>query len=361
MKAFRKKYHPPGTAPGTLAKTPSQIQPEAKPLTIDMVSFNSVHIDHLNGTDVGQCKAHYDKSMTTWIRVSGVLDYDSLKQLGDLFALHPLAMEDVLNHGQRPKVEVYEQQLFVIVNRPLLIHDDIHIEQVSLFCGEGYLLSFHEQGDDNSYDLLYKRLQKNTHHIRSRGSDHLLYVLIDLVTDSAFPVLEVLGDRLENTEAALTTSNSKDVLHEIHTIKRELILLRRALWPQREVINTLLRDEDAYLNQENKLYLRDCCDHIIQIIELIESYRDMATSTLEVYLSAASHRLNEVMRFLTIISTIFIPPTFIVGVYGMNFQTAAGPWSMPELSWPLGYVGVWLFMIGIAASLLAFFKRKGWL
>ncbi len=358
MKAFRKKYHPPGTAPGTLTELSQQER--VKPLKIDMIQFNADHIEQFNDIDVNQCQLHYKQAMTTWIHISGTVDEVTLKQLGDTFALHPLAMEDVLNHGQRPKAEVYDQQLFVILNLPLLIDNEIYIEQVSLFCGKDYLLSFHEQAEDSTYELLHKRLQKNTHNIRNQSMDYLLYVMIDLVTDNAFPILEFFGDRIEITEARLSNKNGNDALHEIHVIKRELILLRRALWPQREVINTLLRDDDGYFQQNNKLYLRDCYDHIIQIIELLESYRDMAASTLELYLSANSYRLNEVMRFLTIISTIFIPPTFIVGVYGMNFQTSAGPWNMPELSWPFGYILVWLTMIGIMSGLLYFFKRKGW-
>ena len=359
MKIFRKKYHPPGTPPGTLIE--STERKETTPLKIDMVNFDSNHIDYFNDINVKQCETHYDKNMTTWVHVSGTLDFDALRKLGDLFDLHPLAMEDVLNHGQRPKIETYDKHLFVIVNLPLLINGEVVIEQVSLFCANGYLLSFHDQSMDNTYEMLHMRLQKNIHRIRNQGSDHLLYVLIDLITDSGFPILEAFGDRLEHVEDLMTRYNSKDLLKEIHNIKRELILLRRALWPQREVINQLLRDEHAYFNEENKIYLRDCYDHTIQIIELIESYRDMATSTMEVYLSASSNRLNEVMRLLTIISTLFIPPTFIVGVYGMNFRTSAGPWNMPELNWSFGYLFVWLVMITMAIGLLIFFKRKGWL
>ncbi|MFT6791111.1 MAG: magnesium transporter [Cellvibrionaceae bacterium] len=359
MKLFRKKYHPPGTAPGTLVE--AQKQAQAKPLKIDMINFNATKIDYFRALEASECKEHLDNKMTTWIHVSGALDFASMKQLGDLFSLHPLAMEDVLNHGQRSKVETYDKQLFVIVNLPVIIDHSLHIEQVSLFCGEGYLLSFHEQLDDNTYDILHKRLQKNINGIRNQSSDHLLYVLIDLVTDNGFPILDVFGERIETIEESLTANNSRAILQQIHKVKRELTLLRRALWPQREVINSLMRDENGSFNEENKIYLRDCYDHTIQIIELIESYRDMASSTLEVCLSANSYRLNEVMRFLTVISTLFIPPTFIVGVYGMNFKTEASSWNMPELAWPFGYLTIWLVMLGMALCLLYFFKRKGWL
>lgn len=359
MKAFRKKYHPPGTAPGTLVDS---IQSEkVTPLRIDVVNFDSDNIHYFNNIQVEQCEEHYNKRMMNWVHINGSVDFDTLKTLGDLFNLHPLAMEDVLNHGQRPKIEAYDQHLFIILNLPLLIDGKVTVEQVSLFCADGLLLSFHEQAIDNTYEMLHERLQKNTHRIRNQGSDHLLYVLIDLITDNGFPILEAFGERLESVEGLMAHHNDKTILQEIHTIKRELILLRRALWPQREVINSLLRNDYHYFKDENKLYLRDCYDHTIQIIELIESYRDMATSTMEVYLSISSNRLNEVMRFLTIISTLFIPPTFIVGVYGMNFQTSASPWNMPELSWPFGYLLVWLLMISIAMSLLIVFKRKRWL
>lgn len=355
MKAFRKKYHPPGT----LAKR-STVKQLPK-LSIDMVNFSPAKIEYYNDITLEQCQQHYNDSMTTWIHVRVSVDFNTLKLFGDLFRLHPLAMEDVLNYGQRPKAEIYENQLFVIVNLPIFGNDEIHIEQVSLFCGKGYLLSFHDQLKEDVYSILHKRLQKNTHDIRNKDSDHLLYVLIDLVTDSSFPILEMLGSKLENIESSLSSNSNRVILKEIHNIKRELILLRRALWPQREVINNLQKDEDEFFRRENKLYLRDGYDHTIQILELIDSYRDLATSTLDIYLSLNSYWLNEAMRFLTIISTIFIPSTFIVGVYGMNFQLTAGPLSMPELSWPLGYLAVWLLMIGIAMGLLVFFKRKGWL
>jgi magnesium transporter len=243
---------------------------------------------------------------------------------------------------------------------PVIKNNDVHIEQVSMFCGKGYVLSFHDHYHEDTYQVIHARLAKNASHMRNKGSDYLLYALLDLIIDSGFPVLELFGEQLESIEESLFDGGGKSALHAIHHIKREIILLRRALWPQREVINSILREETPFISVDTTPYFRDCYDHTIQVMELIESYRDMAASTMEVYLSTVGFRLNEVMRFLTIISTLFIPPTFLVGIYGMNFKPESSVWSMPELSWPFGYLMVWLVVILMMIAMCGFFKRKNW-
>ncbi len=359
MKIFHKGYHPPGTAPGTL-NNPNVDPAGVRPLKIEVVKYNATEIMTYTDMSVRESFDCIDDQAVTWIHVSGQVNSELLAQFKQHFGLHPLALEDVYNKGQRPKVESYPNQLFVVANIPALKNNEVSIEQISLFCGQGYVLSFHDHQNDESYRLLRSRLQKDTNHFRQSGSDYLLYVLLDQAIDSGFPVLEFFAEKLETVEESLLAGRTEYCLQDIHNIKRDLILLRRALWPQRELLNQLIRDEFGVITDATTPYLRDCYDHTVQILEMIESYREMASSTHEVYLSTVSFRLNEVMRFLTIISTLFIPPTFIVGVYGMNFKQDAGPWNMPELSWPLGYVGVWGVIVIMVALMLAYFKRKRW-
>jgi magnesium transporter len=242
---------------------------------------------------------------------------------------------------------------------PLMDGELVRVQQASFFLGESFLVSFYE-GDFGHFEPILRRLREKGSRLRSRGTDFLLYGLLDMTIDRGFPVLESFGGQLEALEEEILGMKGDNTLEKIHILKRELIQLRRMLWPQREVVNQLLRGDLALIHEDVLVYLRDCYDHTIQVMELLETYRDMTTSMLDIYLSSVSNRMNEVMRILTVIATIFIPLTFIVGVYGMNFDRAAGPWSMPELGWRFGYLGVWLTMIAIAGLMLAFFRRRGW-
>jgi len=226
------------------------------------------------------------------------------------------------------------------------------IEQVSLFFGNNYVISFYN-GEKDPFDPVRNRLRSGGR-LRSRGADYLLYTLLDVVIDQGFPVLEALGEWIEDLEDELLGAPSKQTLAQIHELKRDMLLLRRTLWPQREVINQLLREDQSLIEEATRPYLRDCYDHTIQIMDLFETYRDMAAGMMDVYLSSTSYRLNEVMRVLTVIATIFIPPTFLVGVYGMNFA------DMPELHWRYGYLGSWLVIIAMIGGMLLYFKRKKW-
>jgi len=257
-------------------------------------------------------------------------------------------------------VEEYQGQLFVIMAMPAEPEKPRLFNQVSVFMGKNYIISFHN-GDHDPFEPLRKRLQKHGGRIRSEQTDYLLYSLLDLVIDQGFPVLEDHGERIEVLEDELLDQPTKSTLSDIHRQRRELLSLRRMLWPHRDVINYLLRGDNPLISPGTMLYLRDCYDHAIQIMDLLENYRDMATSMLDVYLSSASYRLNEVMRVLTIIATIFIPLTFISGIYGMNFHNPDSPWAMPELGWYYGYPMVWGVMLLVVVGMLVYFKRKDWL
>lgn len=367
MEHFFKRYHPPGTAPGTLSSpevSPEGEAGEALPsVHIHVVDYDREHFEEKDHSTPDECKHYLESPAITWIHVQGHVGADALQQLGDLFSLHPLALEDVINSGQRPKVEAYDQQTFIVLSFPRLVESVVRIEQVSIFFGENYIISFHD-GEQNPFEPVYKRLRAsagmNNGRFRRKGTDYLLYSLLDRVIDEGFPVLETLGEQIEALEEDLLEKPEKHTPHQIHAIKRELLILRRMLWPQREVVNALLRSEEEGISEDTKIYLRDCYDHTIQIMDLIETYRDMTAGMIDIYLSGISNGMNEVMRVLTIIATLFIPPTFIAGIYGMNFDSSAGPLNMPELGWRYGYLFAWGVIALMIGGLLVYFKRKRW-
>ncbi|KFI19633.1 magnesium transporter [Nitrosococcus oceani C-27] len=330
------------------------------PLLIRLIDYTATEFRERELVNVSECQPYLQAPGNTWIHVQGHAEVAILRQLRELFNLHPLAMEDVLNTGQRPKVESYDEQLFVILSLAVINDSTIKTRQISLFLGEHYIVSFCN-GYSDPFEPVRKRLRKNGKRFQSRSIDYLFYILIDLVVDEGFPVLERFGEQLEDLEMELLRCPTQDTLAWIHQIKRELLLLRRIFWPQREVIHGLLREDYNLIAEGTKIYLRDCYDHSTQIMELLETYREMSSSMLDVYLSSVSHHTNEIMRILTIIATIFIPLTFIAGVYGMNFgNDSNSPWAMPELHWYYGYPLIWLVMIAVAVLLLIFFKHRGW-
>ncbi|MFW2374609.1 MAG: magnesium/cobalt transporter CorA [Gammaproteobacteria bacterium] len=358
MQYFEKTYHPPGTSPGTLVGSKES---SAEQFTIQLMDYTATEVVEKELQSTDECQAYIVKDSVTWIHLQGPVHEDTIKDIGNIFDLNPLAMEDVLNQGQRPKAEEYDNLLFVIMAMPAEKNETMAIQQVSLFLRENYIISFHS-GSHDPFEPIRNRIRKMGGRIRQQKVDYLLYSILDLVIDQAYPVLEDFGDDIENIEEELLNSSTKkSTLAEIHRIRRELLLLRRNLWPQREVINNLLRSENTLIKQSTSFYLRDCYDHSIQILELIENYREMASSLIDIYLSSSSHRLNEIMRVLTMIATIFIPLTFVVGVYGMNFSHPDSPWAMPELHWYFGYPVVWGIMIAIVIGMVIYFKRKNWL
>jgi magnesium transporter len=356
MGYFTKSYHPPGTPPGTLAEIEG---PEKAPLTICLMDYTATGLREKELASASECQPYLDEPSNTWIHIQGDAEPEILRHLGELFNLHPLAMEDVLNTGQRAKVEGYDGQLFAILSFVEIHNLTLKASQVSLFVGEHHLVSFCNS-DQDPFEPVRKRLRARNGRLQSQPIDYLFYLLLDLIIDHGFPVLEDLGEEIESLEAELLSHPTQATLAWIHHVKRTLLLLRRLIWPQREVINRLLREEHPLISEGTKLYLRDCYDHNIQIIELLETYREMTSGMIDVYLSSISNHTNEIMRVLTIIATIFIPLTFIAGVYGMNFDHPSSPWAMPELHWYYGYPLVWLVMVAVAFLLLIFFKRRKW-
>ncbi|MCP1676426.1 magnesium transporter [Natronocella acetinitrilica] len=353
---FDKSYPPPGTAPGTLSTD------DKANGGVQRIQVSPCIRGHWSATstvtieDVPPTAAADDFH---WIDVQGTPSVAQLHRLGERLGLHPLAMEDVLNTGQRPKADDYDTTLTMILGLPLKDDDGaLHIHQISLFLGKGFVLSITSNGHD-PFPEVRRRLQgRHGRHITE--PDDLLYALIDAAVDHAYPVLDAIGERVDALEEAILDNPGMETLHALHGLKRELIVLRRHLWPTREVINQLLRDHADVFTSDTLLWMRDVYDHTVQVMDLVESYRDMIASLLDVYLSSMSNRLNESIRRLTVIATIFMPLTFIVGVYGMNFEHPNSPFAMPELGWYWGYPMVWLVIIGIAGFMIWRFKRMRW-
>lgn len=356
MKAglFTKRYHPPGTAPGTL--TAVEYKDIIRP-RIHLVDYDATDFSETSDATIDDCRAFLETPRITWINVQGHADPDMMHALGEMLGLHTLALEDILNTGQRPKFEMYGEQVFIVASLPVLNENGVYFEQVSLFLGHNYVVSFYAS-ETRFFEPALQLLRKNRERLRKRGADYLLYFLLDIIIDQGFPVLEHFGERLEQLEEVMLDRPDKTTLAELHLVKRELRMLRRLLWPQREMINVMLRDQPEIITDETGIYLRDCYDHTIQIIDLLETYRDIAADLLDIYISSTSRRLNENIRVLTVIATLFIPPTFVTGLYGMNFDRNVGPLNMPELGWPYGYLAVWIVIFLMIGGMLAYFKSK---
>lgn len=350
-------HYVPGSLPGTL-----RIESDAKPSQIELIDYNQTKAKKYENLTPEACIQYLDTDSVSWFDVAGFGSEEILRKLGQIFNLHPLLLEDVVNVPQRPKVEDYQDQLVILVQMPLLKPNGkgFWLEQVSLVVGQHYVLTVQEEPDLDCFEPVRHRIYHNKGVIRHRGTDYLAYMLWDSVIDGYFPVLEAYGDRLEALETEVVRSPSEKTLAKIYKIKRELLALRRAMWPQREAINTLLRDGSPLMSEDVRVYLRDCYDHSIQIIDMIETYRELASSLMDVYLSVLSNKMNEIMKLLAIISTIFIPLTFIAGIYGMNFNTEVSPFNMPELNAYWGYPLCLGGMLIIASCLVYFFWRKGW-
>lgn len=312
--------------------------------------------------DVQRVRAFIDKWSVTWVNVEGLGNVEVIEQLGRFFRLHHLALEDVVNVHQRPKIEEYPNYLFGVAHTvgQGRAGEPLALEQFSLFLGANFVLTFEEWPGDR-FEPVRERLRHKHGRIRETGADYLAYALLDTIVDCYFPLLERYGEQLEDLEETIITQPQHSVIAAIHDIKRDLLNLRRAIWPQRETFNSLLRDHTPLLTDETRLHLRDCYDHTVQLIDLIETYRELGSELVDMYLSSVSNRTNETMRVLTVIATLFIPLTFIAGVYGMNFNSSASPWNMPELGWYWGYPLVLALMALVAAGQLVFFWQKGWL
>ncbi len=355
--AFNYFHNLPGSLPGTLA-----IKAQAKHPEIVLIDYNQDQFTYLSDLTPEECAAHLDTESVSWVDVSGLGHEQTLQQLSQVFNLHPLVLENVVNVPQRPKIEDYPDQLVIITQMVVLKAKEqgFWLEQVSFVLGQHYLLTVQEEPDRDCFEAIRDRLRKNKGVIRSFGADYLTYALWDAIIDGYFPVLEVYGERIEALEDEVVQNPSDRTLTKIHQIKRELLTIRRAIWPQRDAINRLIRDGSPLVDPAVLPYLKDCYDHTVQIIDMIETDRELASGLMDVYLSAVSNKMNEVMKLLTVISTIFIPLTFVAGVYGMNFNPDVSPWNMPELNWYWGYPFCWGVMSAIAIILVAYFWQRGW-
>jgi magnesium transporter len=325
-------------------------------VSIELIGYDSATIEEQRFANVDDCLLHLERPGITWVNVEGVHDVEIIRHLGERFKMHPLVLEDIVNTVQRPKIEDYNDYLFVVLRmlRPTG-GGEFTSEQLSIILGPRHLFTFQEGIQGDVFDTVRERLRNGKGKARGMGADYLAYALIDAIVDSYFSVLEDLGERIVNLEEDLTLSPDPGTLHEINNIKKEIIFLRKAVWPLREAVSFLERGDSDLLSDSTRLYFRDVYDHTVQVIDTVETYRDLLSGMLDLYLSSISNRINEVMKFLTVIGTIFMPLTFLVGVYGMNFK------HMPELEWRSGYFMLWGFMIVLSIAMIIYFRRKRWL
>ncbi len=322
-----------------------------------LIDYRENEFIHKNIQDIEEIIPYLERESVSWINIQGLGSEDVLKKIRQIFNLHPLVLEDVINGVERPKIEEYEEQLIIIMRMvsPKIRGDGYYSEQVNFVLGENYLLTFQEDSGNDYFGSIRLRIRNNKGIINKRKSDYLTYALLDAVIDNFFPLLEDYGERIEALEQEAIINPNRQTLQNIYQIKREFLQLRRTIWPQRDAINSLIRDGSRLISDEVRIYLRDCYDHTVQVMDLVENYRELASSLMDVYLSAVSNKMNEIMKSLTVFSWIFLPLTFIAGVYGMNFQYIPGL----NLRW-----GFWIcavVMVSMAAGLLLFFWRRGWL
>ncbi|BDA73613.1 magnesium and cobalt transport protein CorA [Rivularia sp. IAM M-261] len=351
-------YHQPGEIPGQI-----NIQEDAVKTQIRLVDYNETFLINKKDITPQQCGEFLDTQSVSWVDVQGLGSPEVIEELGRVFELNSLVLEDVVNMAERPKTEDYEDQLVIIARMvmPKPKGSGFYSEQVSFVLGKYYLLTIQEEPTRDCFEAVRHRIKHNRGIIRKHGADYLAYALLDSIVDGFFPVLERYGEKIEDLEQEVIIKPTPQTLRKIYKIRRQLLKLRRAIWPQRDVINSLIRDSGNLISDEVRLYLRDCYDHSIQVIDMVETYRELSSGLMDVYLSAVSNKMNEIMKFLTVMSSIFIPLTFIAGIYGMNFNTEKSPLNMPELNWYWGYPLCLGSMGAIAIGLLLIFKRRGWL
>ncbi len=360
---FKIRHPIPGEPPGAL-----RLRKDAprNPPVITLIEYDRDHLEEKTITDRQELLVHLDNNRVTWINIDGLGEIEILEMLGERFHLHPLALEDVLNTGQRPKVELYDDYLFIVVQMIYLDNEgQMCGEQVSMFLGKNFLITLQEDAEYDVFEPVRVRLRAANGFIRKSGPDYLAYALVDSIVDHFYPVLDNIGTAIEEVEDQQVENPMRATVHELHEHKRTLTQMRRCVWPTRDVINGLLHDESGLVKKATRVFLRDAYDHIVQVMDLVESYRDVLSGLMEIYLSSVSMRTNEIMRVLTVISSVFIPLTFIAGLYGMNFAPEYNgkklPWNMPELHQPLGYLSCLAVMLLIAICQIIYFRKRRWL
>lgn len=349
----KKTSKKPGQAPGTLHFTGEK---RLENISMNLYDYDVEQLGEYDITEIEDSKPYLDSPSKTWINVCGLHDVDRLKHIWNYFELHPLIQEDIINTSQRAKIEEYPDHMYFVLRMMSFVEEtgSLNVEQVSIVLSEDSVLSFQED-DFPIFEPVLHRLRNNAPRLRKEGPDYLAYALIDTIVDHYFKVMEKFGDEIEQLEDKILEHFDDSIPEQIHALRRKLIYFRKAIWPLRDSLNTLIREESHLISEDNKIYFRDVHDHLVQIIDGIENYRDMVLGMLDMYMSQVSNKMNEVMKVLTIIATIFIPLTFIAGIYGMNFE------YIPELSWDWGYFGVWGVMIMMTIGMVFYFRRKNWL
>ena len=354
----RRRRSPPGSSPGVIVGAPG-----AEPPPIRVIAYSAetcmerrLAFDGL-ADELVRLRGEWP---ALWLEVDGVDHPPTLEAIGSVFGLHRLLLEDIANEGQRAKVESYGDHIFVVL-RMAMMSPELDIDQLGLVVGRDFVLTFQMRPGD-PFEPVRERLRTQRNgRIRTGGSDYLAYAVLDAAIDHYFPVLEELGARLESIEEQIVKHPQRQAMTRLYAMKRDLTALRRALWPARDALNSLVRDEHAVISADTRIYLRDCYDHVVQNIDLVETFRDLATSMTDLYLSMVGQRTNEIMKVLTLITAVFVPLSFIAGVYGMNFDPDASPLNMPELRWFWGYPFALFLMFAVAAVLFVWFRSKGWI
>jgi magnesium transporter len=351
---LRKHRSKRGLAPGSVVYVgPDRVTP----VRLTVIRYNAEHFEREDELELEKCCLERGEGEVLWVNVDGVHDINVVSAIGEKFGLHPMLIEDIAHTGQRPKLEDMDAYLYTMLR--MLRYDEknscVISEQISLILGPGYVLTFQEEAGGDVFEPLRQRLASNKGRSRKLGADYLFFALLDAIVDEYFVVLEKLGDEIESLEEALLSTPTKDALETLHAVRREALFFRKYVWPLREVIARLQKQEDDLITRETGFFLRDLYDHTIQVLDTIETFRDILSGMADLYLSNISLKLNEIMKFLTIFSTMFIPLTFLAGVWGMNFK------SMPELQWPFGYPLALAVMFSVALGMWRYFVRKKWL
>jgi magnesium transporter len=340
--------------------TPGTLHPEEEPLAgqvrITVIDYDADHYEERTVTDIEECFPYRDTGTVTWINIDGLANIDVIGKIGNCFSIHPLTLEALLNTEQRPKIVDMETYIYLSLKMLSMKKEsyDIKVEHVSIIIGPNYLISFQEDVGD-VFDPVRERIRREGGRVRKSGPDYLAYALIDDIVDNYFIVMEKIEERVEDLEEELVVSATRESVWKINRLKKDMIFLRKAVWPLREVITGLERAESPLIKESTHIYLRDVYDHTIQVIDTLETLRDMVSGMLDIYLSSLSYKMNEIMKVLTLIATIFIPLTFVAGVYGMNFR------YMPELTWEYGYFTVWGVMIIMVVLMLFYFRKRQWI
>lgn len=353
QKLIKKRSKKVGLPPGTLIHFGEK---KAGEVNVTIIDYDETHFQEKEVKTIEECFSFKDRQTVTWINVEGLHQVDILEKLGSCYGMHPLILEDIVTTDQRPKMEDFGDHMYIVMKMFYNgKRNPIVTEQISLILGQNFVISFQEGIEGDVFNPIRERIRDNKGRIRKMGADYLAYALLDSIVDSYFIILENLEEQIEPLENELVAYPTPKTLQKLHSLKREMLLLRKSVWPFREVISALERRESPLIKDSTGIYLRDVYDHTIQVSEIIETFRDILSGMLDIYLSSISNRMNEIMKVLTIIATIFIPLTFIVGVYGMNFK------YMPELEWPWGYPAILFVMFAIGVFMLAYFRRKKWL